>query len=476
MGINGRKIIIGIPILLLFGALTAAPEFDPKNVALEIHRAIRSVPWDSPPPDNKEEFRGDFDAMATGESWMYRASVREEPFSQEYYFYPLESDPPKNQLEKMTISVSGQPLAALEKVHEELSRQLSLTYGRPDLDIQKEDFRGLDTARIWPSVGDHYRGKWRKLQRWNLDRRQIFLYISESARYPASLRLIVRHDHLVKAREKFGRITALAAAEEREYSRDLQQRLQAELAGPHPDLPASMAEIGGFGRIRSKLSPETLTLLFRMNKDLPRIEPARQPALMLAVDWLAGSLYLREDDPEGVELQKKMKQEGLNFVIDHLGACWVYDRQLLLRAWEEFGGTDWGEEAFLLLLRRGFNLAPGCKTADLFREVILRGEEFLKTHTKTKLRVNILFLLAEAYETWWSLSRCLLDYYEPLISVYGLAYTEGAEDARQKAVKIYSEIRSLAPQSAAAGFASIRLPILKLRGDPYQRRYYCIYD
>ncbi len=79
---------------------------------------------------------------------------------------------------------------------------------------------------------------------------------------------------------------------------------------------------------------------------------------------------------------------------------------------------------------------------------------------------------AQAYETWWSLSRATPkdDYVQPE------KYREGAEAARKRAIGIYEQVATSAPQSLESAYARRQLPRLKLGLDTAQRRYFCIYD
>ncbi len=43
--------------------------------------------------------------------------------------------------------------------------------------------------------------------------------------------------------------------------------------------------------------------------------------------------------------------------------------------------------------------------ADDFRGVIAEGEKFLKQYPASAYRADVLLAIAEAYETWWSLSQ-----------------------------------------------------------------------
>jgi hypothetical protein len=103
--------------------------------------------------------------------------------------------------------------------------------------------------------------------------------------------------------------------------------------------------------------------------------------------------------------------------------------------------------------------------------VIPKATEFLDRRQGSPYRLDVRFALAQAYETWWSLSKAAPDaYVDPPL------YAEGAEQARKSATDLYEEIASKAPESPLASYARRRLPRLKLRLDTQQRTFFCIYD
>ena len=92
--------------------------------------------------------------------------------------------------------------------------------------------------------------------------------------------------------------------------------------------------------------------------------------------------------------------------------------------------------------------------------------------------------VAQAYETWWSLSKApksedyVNEFGEELGEAYSdgdpAKYQDGAEAARQRAIAFYEQLLQTVPQSDHAAYASRMLPRLKLGFDTGQRRSYCI--
>ena len=172
---------------------------------------------------------------------------------------------------------------------------------------------------------------------------------------------------------------------------------------------------------------------------------------------------------------------GLSYEPVHLAGAWVYRNDLLWHIWEEYGETEWGEQAFVLLLNRGWDRTLACGSgSDRFREVIKQGEMFLAQRPQSRHRLPIVFALAQAYETWFSLSQaleCKGPYdHTPRCDPYvkTAKYQEGSNTAAQNAAEYYREVMQLAPGSDLAAYARRRLPRLELRIDTNQRRFYCV--
>ncbi len=122
--------------------------------------------------------------------------------------------------------------------------------------------------------------------------------------------------------------------------------------------------------------------------------------------------------------------------------------------------------------------ARGCPAnPDLFREVIQRGEAFLAGHPQTAFRKQVLYALAVANESWWSIARAPAD--DPIVSAPPYPRREvnarQAGAARFLAIQYYRQVVQLAPDSPEALSALRRLPRLELGLDTGQRRFFCSY-
>ena len=126
--------------------------------------------------------------------------------------------------------------------------------------------------------------------------------------------------------------------------------------------------------------------------------------------------------------------------------------------------------------KQGTKLCSG--GTDQFRTVIQRGQEVQEKHPSSPYLANVELTVAQAYETWWSLSQAHTgaEVSEGEADVQPGNYKAGAEAARQKAIESYEHLLQSAPQSDEAAYARRVLPRLKLGIDTGQRRFYCSYD
>src|SRR5262249_48630242 len=135
---------------------------------------------------------------------------------------------------------------------------------------------------------------------------------------------------------------------------------------------------------------------------------------LLAADQVANKLsqWLTESSPETGSVRRLLARYGAKLGgMTHYGGL-EYRHELVWRVWREWPDTEGGELAFLGLLGSGFSTGPGegCPpNPDLFREVIARGEVFLASHPRTDFRRQVLYALAQANESWWSIAHAPKD-------------------------------------------------------------------
>lgn len=95
--------------------------------------------------------------------------------------------------------------------------------------------------------------------------------------------------------------------------------------------------------------------------------------------------------------------------------------------------SPWGRQAFLMMTELGWSQGSCQEGADQFRKVIKHGEAFLVEYPNSEVSAAVRLEVANAYATWWNLSRSdpNLPYSWPEM------YKAGADEARQKAIVLY---------------------------------------
>lgn len=246
--------------------------------------------------------------------------------------------------------------------------------------------------------------------------------------------------------------------------------LAEKLKAPLPKLPVLLA-LDPPGASDS----DALQQHLRMVVDLSEKSHALpKPMFLMLADRLAtmlGSAW----GPQSPPPQRNFTAGPFLFTYhyDELGAIWVYDHALVRQVYRDYPDTPAGEWAFLTLEKLGWTTGVACPDgSDLFRTVVAESGRFFNRRRNSPYRVDFLFDLGQAYETWWSLSQA------PPNDEYVAAanYTSGAEAARLRAIELYRQIAREAPKSDFAAYAARMLPHLQAKRDTGQYPYYCVYD
>src|SRR5258708_36540831 len=84
----------------------------------------------------------------------------------------------------------------------------------------------------------------------------------------------------------------------------------------------------------------------------------------------------------------------------------AYTGGVLKRIWTDYGQSDWGERAFLVLQSHGWDMGPACEAgSDQFHAVIQQGLPFLEQHPKSPDQLDVQLTVAQPYQTCWSPSH-----------------------------------------------------------------------
>jgi hypothetical protein len=230
-------------------------------------------------------------------------------------------------------------------------------------------------------------------------------------------------------------------------------------------------------------SAPTVGKLVRLLGAARTAEGNRKAANLLAADsmttGLAGVLGDGEHVAEAEAAGRQLAEFGVRLGPQQKDGL-RYDHELLSEAWGKYPNTEWGEGAFLKLEQMAWDPASDGysrpENPDTFRDVVEHGEAFLAGHPNSPVRLRVLFAVASAYETWWSVSLAPAS-----DENYGV-YPRRAEnerrgdEARLKAIADYEQIERMAPSSDFALWASRHLPRLRLRLDTGFRRWFEVGD
>lgn len=151
------------------------------------------------------------------------------------------------------------------------------------------------------------------------------------------------------------------------------------------------------------------------------------------------------------------------------------DRSYLARLAIDGCGSRWGEAAFKVMTESGWEPTHSYLGAGIeYPEVILRGEEFLDRCPSSPIRPTVVRAVAQAYETWWSMSKVssdVLECWDPC------ELRPWAEHARHQAIAYYASYLSV-PGLPASEIDETRLRLFLLRRDQdtSQRRFFFFSD
>lgn len=429
--------------------------------------ALQQLPWNATYADWRRqnpgaacrEFTTVITLMRADDEYCYRCTRQDGGVGLEWAFYAFgPADRPACRLQQFRARIAG-PEGSLREVHQQLRERLDGRYGT-----------GSNPGPLYER-GAAY---WLDTLRWRPASHDVYLYRNTGRLEPTHTGLLARERALTGV---------IARDEARMYDWDWigvvpprwDQPLGAALGDQFPELPALLARVRALeatGVDWPRDLDDIRAALRRLIEAAAAASGNRRAALLLGAERLAQGWNIVTEYPGWDRERAELGALGLGFSYSELGAAWGYDHDLLWRVWREHGDTEWGEHAFVFLLHRGWSTRVGCGTgAAMFRDVIREGEAFLTRRERSPRRLDVVFALGQAYETWWALSKTEEDVYANPAD-----YREGAEAAREKAIRHYEAVVRGAPDSPEAEFARRQLPRLKLRIGTAQFRFYCIYD
>jgi hypothetical protein len=451
-------------------------------------------------------FRGDLWGGGADRQWAQRCSTNSAPEAAHWSFYIFApQEPLVTRLEQFDVTTSSLPEEALPSVQSSLQSRLAARCG-PGEDRSPKIARGR--AVPWPQY-----------VRWQTADLEIQLNLSEfdPQRKEGRLRLQARHRPLLDALNDDERLKQVGTSgflyevgagidkqladnlradlpdvavmlvkqqpdpdpqKIREATQQAIQQRQNQLKSAPPPGQAPIAAFA-FAAPQTKWKAEQFhDALIRLLTSAKTSAPDRRPILLFAADRLAWRLpWVIANDKSAQWDWNEWRHELGSFDVTYepgYDVKWSYGGNLLEKIWTDYRETEWGQRAFLLLLTHGFDTSLDCKAgSDQFRQVIQQGLPFLDKRPKSPYQLDVQLAIAQAYETWWSLSQSVPPAGEDGEYVDAQKYQEGADAARRESIARYEQLQQTAPQSDQAAYARRQLPRLKLSIDTGQRRFYC---
>ncbi len=498
-----------------------------ENLWTQFEKSFWGAPlqeWSSLHPEIPcEPFRGGMSGLGTADrQWSHRCSTSHGPEAPHWSFYVFGlQEPLVDRLEQFDVTTVVLSEEALGNVQNRLQSRIATRFGP-----------GQD--RSGPKAVLTHQVSWPRNMRWQATDLEVQLDLAEfdPQRKEGRLRLQGRHRALLEALKEDSRLQSVGTTDySNAYYRtgsgidsqladnlrpdfpDAATMLMKDQPDPDPQMfaalqqkqraalqeqiekqrqaalaagrtaPIAVIAVGVPQPTTYWKAREFHDALERLLTAVKTSPPDRQPMLLWAADRLAQRLPSvtaddKSRDPDWEKWQTQLSAFGVTYVpsSDADGPL-TYTGGLLKRVWTDYGQTDWGERAFLVLQSRGWDMGPACEAGtDQFRAVIQQGLPFLEQHPRSSYQLDVQLTVAQAYETWWSLSQA-----QPATggddseNVDPGKYQQGAEEVRQKAIAFYERLLQIAPQSDHAVYARRVLPRLKLGIDTGQRRFYCFY-
>jgi hypothetical protein len=387
----------------------------------------------------------------------------------EAVFYGIRTETPLDcRLEQLHYIFEGK--IATDGLFKELNQQLAERFREPFW--TEGERRKPYVSSVLPSdQGTGYStGSWKNVRFWFAPTQSVFLY-----RQGETIQLFTR-------------------------DRILEQTLNYDasifgLTSPSGPAPIQLGSVYGYGTerllwetinaIRSRF-PAAAGLLLD-NRAIPDQRLVRQSALQLldarsgastdneralwavAADQVLRRLWV-DRPPNTVPELAEMMRRGMTFSASPFDqGQWFYDENLIASTIQRYPGTHWAELAFLSRLDHGW--LRSWEVGNNYHPVIAEGLAWLEKHPQSRLAVPVMYDVAQAYETWWSLSMATED--EDLVTAS--EHKDGSNEARIAAVRWFERIATLAPDSVQAVYANRVLIQLRIGIDTGERRFYSVY-
>lgn len=421
-------------------------------VAVKLGKSFFSVEWGKEYSTHIKSttaacdtFKGESYDTQIDDLWGYRCAEKKNDFEEILYFFPD------------TAGMS----CTLQKIHITHPSASNTILGV----LQNHLSSRMGTGQKVSDVHDAGSAYWQDIMFWKWNGMEVYCFRnvmdSQWGRELPLIEIIARHSELTKIIEETNLAEDLLAQED-----DSKERLANVL---QYDLNRWRSR--GIAQILHFINPDTIyTLLLDLLKWKASNQIERGAQLYLA-DLLAQSLSLNLGS---LSERDKKRESLLTFGIQYSPGYdgMEYNHALMKTIFQEQLTGFWADEAFLWKLTKGSIPTSPNSALDVFKLVINTGEEFLRSHPESHVHKKVLFSVAAAHETGWSLSLASpADVY-----VNREQHLSNAPFHRQQAILLFEQFIREYPESPEAKIAREKLKRLKLNIDTNSRAFYYIWD
>ena len=384
-----------------------------------------------------------------GGHWCAIADDENGSIRRQAVFYAIRAAEPLDcRLEQLTYSIRTSPDVSSSELYGELVAALSNRIGdglpsRPDWEeVRREAARGPFNER-------------RRFMRWYGETFTALLFEST-----ASVGLEIRHHELTRALET----PSILSPELIDAT--FQDKLLTQVRQVYPEIAELMLLERAATHDEIRIAAAVKTLLDARDRATSSNERAW---LSLAADQVLSRLAITgEPPPERRPGLAALKPFGVTFRYDEHAGEWHYLRGLLDEIIRHYPFNDWAQMALVHKIAHGWDLVA-CENS--YAATIQHGTEWLGRNPSSPYRLVVTQAVAQAYETWWSLSKA--PEYDFLAHHSRDEATRGAAKARLEAITWYRRVLELMPAGLPIKEIERAIIHLSVDIDTGQRRYHC---
>jgi hypothetical protein len=243
--------------------------------------------------------------------------------------------------------------------------------------------------------------------------------------------------------------------------------LPDELEAEYPDIADLLRDGGAPSTLDQRTIVDAARVLLSDQRRTP--VPEVRARLAVAAQAVVGRLHLPDAEPHPLKRRHLAPLLPFDLLFEYDGheGAWHYAGGLADAVRRRFPDTTWGQR-----LEVGHVLSGGeSECTNTFEQVVQLGQGWLRTHPTSSYRLAVTAAVAQAYETWWSVS--VAPDHDELAAFDRDTAAVGAPAARREAVRWYRRLLVETPAFSPVALTKRRLRHLILGIDTAQRRFHC---